>query len=253
FGEEAPPVGIMVDGTALKDCYAKGVSEGFAASSDKTEAPSAVSVLRRTLAESNEKCVICAVGPLTNIGALLQSEADEISPLSGTQLVREKCDKMVLMAGGFVPDESGKVTAEWNVKCDIPAAQAVSTLCPVPIAWLPFETGFDMITGKPLMDKYGMDSPISMAFILFRWAKDGRHSWDPATALYAVEGVGEWFSEVRGRVTVTDEGITVLSPDSEGMHCVINMNTEGRTVEQAKKVTAEYLDGCVMKLHAERV
>lgn len=156
FGEEAPTVGVMVGGNPFDDHYAKSISEGFATSSDKAEAPSAVSVLRRALAECDRKCVICAVGPLTNIGALLRSEADDISPLSGVELMREKCEKAVLMAGRFVPDHTGELTAEWNIKCDITAAQTVALLCPVPIAWLPYETGIDMITGKPIMNRYGM-------------------------------------------------------------------------------------------------
>ena len=249
FGEDAPHVGVMVNGNPFDDHYALGLDERFATESDRAPADSAVTVLRQALASCNEKVVICAVGPLTNIGALLKSGADDISPLNGVELVQEKCEEIILMAGRFIPDKSGAVPAEWNVKCDIPAARAVAELSPVPFAWLPHETGIDMITGKALKDKYGMNSPIPASFFLFPDAKEGRHSWDPATALYTVEGAKDLFTEVRGCVTVDEQGVTVLEHNSDYDDRVILVNTNENNEAQAKAKVAEYLDNCVMKLH----
>lgn len=249
FGEEAPPIGVMTEGTPLKDHYAAELDRRFAKEKHRYPALDAVSALRKTLAESEEKAVICAVGPLTNISALLKSQGDDVSPLSGIELVKEKCAKMVLMAGRFIPDGTGSISAEWNVKCDIDAARNVATLCPVPLAWLPHETGLDMITGRPMKEKYGMSTPISASFFLFQWAENGRHSWDPAAALYTVEGCGEFFKEIKGKVTVDENGVTHLQKDEKGSHCVIVMNTEKQTEAEAKQRTAEYLDRCVMALH----
>jgi len=247
-GEEAPPVGVMVDGNPFGDHYVRGIDERFAAECDRLSADCAVSVLRRALAESDGETVICAVGPLTNIGALLKSEADDNNPLSGVQLVKEKCSRIVLMAGQFAPDEKGEVKPEWNVKCDIPAARTVADLTPVPLAWLPFEAGWDMITGRPMMAKYGDASPIALSFKLFPWATDGRHSWDPATALYAVEGCGDFFTEHHGRVSVDENGVTSIV-DGLDKDCVVCVNM-GKCCEiDAKAKVAAYLDECVMKLH----
>ena len=249
FGEKAPTVGVMVNGNPFDDHYVKGIDERFAAEEDRAPAESAVTVLRRTLTECENKAVICAVGPLTNISALLRSKPDAISPLDGVQLVKEKCSRMVLMAGQFTPDKNGTIPAEWNVKCDIPAAQTVADLSPVPLAWLPFETGWDMITGRPMMEKYGDSSPIALSFKLFPWAKDGRHSWDPATALYAVEGCGKFFTERRGRVSVDENGITSITENPQDKNCVLFINIANASESETKTATAAYLDKAVMKLH----
>ena len=252
FGEDVPPVGIMVGGMGLDDRYAQKVAENFANEADCAPAECAVTVLRRALAECSEKTVICAVGPLTNIGALLQSAPDDVSPLCGTELVAQKCERLVLMAGMFAPDKNGKMQSEWNVKCDIPAARAVAELSPVPIAWLPFETGWDMITGVPMIEKYGETSPIALSFILFPGAVNGRHSWDPATALYAVEGCGEFFVERHGKVVVDENGVTSINDDILDNDCAIFVNKDKYGENEMKSKIAEYLNLSVMKLHGNR-
>ena len=251
FGETAPEVGVMVGGNPFDDHYVKAIDERYATDEDRRPAEPAAAVLRRALASCDGKAVICAVGPLTNIAALLCSEPDGISPLSGVELVAEKCEKMVLMAGEFTPNSKGEIGAEWNVKCDIPAARTVAEISPVPLVWLPFETGFDMITGRPMMKKYGETSPISLSFKLYPWATDGRHSWDPATALYAVEGCGEFFIERHGRVSVDEKGVTTQCENGVDENCVLFQNIADSTVQETKDKTAEYLDSAVMKLHGE--
>ena len=252
FGEDAPPVGVMVGGMGLDDRYAQKVAESFATEEDKAPAEPAVTVLRRALAECDGKTTVCAVGPLTNIGALLESQPDGISPLNGIELVAEKCDRLVLMAGLFTPNSKGEVTAEWNVKCDISAARIVADSSPVPIAWLPFETGWDMITGIPMIEKYGEASPIALSFILFPSAKNGRHSWDPATALYTVEGCKDFFIERHGRVTVNENGVTSIVDNKLDNNCVLFINTATVNETEMKAKIAEHLNNSVMKLHKNR-
>ena len=249
FGEAVPPVGVMVDGNPFDDHYTKGIDERFANDEERVPAEPAAVVLRRALVQCEGKAIICAVGPLTNIAALLCSEPDDISPLGGVGLVKEKCEKLVLMAGEFTPNSKGELNAEWNVKCDIPAARSVADLSPVPIAWLPFETGWDMITGKTMMEKYGEASPISLAFKLYPWAKEGRHSWDPATALYAIEGCGKFFVERHGRVSVDENGVTRLQCGEDDGSCVLFMDMDSCCEKDIKNRAAAYLDAVVMKLH----
>ena len=250
FGEEAPPVGIMINGNPFSDHYTKGIDERFATDEDRTPAESAVTVLRRTLATTEGKTVICAVGPLTNIAALLNSNADGFSPLNGVELVKEKCSRIVVMAGEFTPDEKGEIPAEWNVKCDITAARTVADHSPVPLAWLPFETGENMITGRPMIAKYGDSSPIGLSFKLFPWASDGRHSWDPATALYTVEGCGDHFTEHHGKVSVDENGVTSITNDPQDNNCAIFINIANNNLDESKNKVAEYLDSVVMTLHS---
>lgn len=249
FGEPMPPVGRMVGGAHIPDQYVRDMAEKFADKADFEEAEPAARVLRRALAESNGECVICAVGQFTNIAALLASEPDDISELGGVELVREKCRELVVMAAKLRSNDP-----EWNVKWDVPAAREMFDICPVPITVLPSETGIDMITGADAVTKYGEATPLTQSFILFNTrickscnpATSGRHSWDPATAVYAVEGVKEYLiKSERGRIEITDEGSTSFIPCESGNVRVLWPNTAGGISEQeAKDKMAAYINEC---------
>jgi inosine-uridine nucleoside N-ribohydrolase len=246
FGEPVPPIGRMVGGVVLEDRYAEKVAKVFATDEDYAEASTAVSLLRKTLSECKEKCVICAVGQFTNIAQLLESKADDISPLDGISLVKEKCEKMVLMAGKFREDENGVYSADWNIRCDIPSAKVMFELSPVPFVILPSETGKFMMTGKAACDKYGESNPLTKSFFCFFNARNGRHSWDPATAVYCCEGVKHYLSETEnGYVTLTDGGITYFKPDKSGNCTVLVNKTDGCTEAESKARMAKYIDECV--------
>ena len=251
IGEPVPAIGGPVGDAKNYDNYCTSVLNRFG-DGEIREYPDAVTVLRRALAGS-ENAVLCAIGPMNNIAALLQSEGDEISPLDGVSLVREKCAKVVLMAGGFVPGGDGRNIPEWNALVDVPATQAVVRLCPVPLVFLPFETGFDMITGCPMMKKYGEDTPLSHSFIHYGDTREigGRHSWDPATLVYAVEGCRDFFDESpRGMVRVDHEGRTVLNAGENGLHSYLTIKPQGNlTEQQCKDRIAAYIDSCAIAAH----
>jgi hypothetical protein len=62
------------------------------------ELPSAIEVYRRALAEAEDGSVtILTVGEVNVIPRLLDSPADEVSPLTGYQLVARKCSRIVSM------------------------------------------------------------------------------------------------------------------------------------------------------------
>ncbi len=251
LGETAPPIGHALDGTKAFDTYASCVVEAFG-SSKPFPTPDSVSVLRQALA-SSESAVLCAIGPLTNLAALLESKGDAINPLDGVSLMRKHCQRLVLMAGGFVPGEDGKNRPEFNAYVDVEATKKTVALCPVPMVFLPFETGLDMLTGKPMMDTYGDKTPLSFSFIHHGRTREqgGRHSWDPATVLYAVEGLTDRFAQSEGgRVTVDDEGRTVLKAEENGMHSVLTIKAhDGMTELEAKARIAAYIDNCAMTAH----
>ena len=251
LGEKIPPIGQMTHGKAITDNYCKDVADKFATDADRIATPDAVSVLRKALNES-ENAVICAVGPLTNISDLLLSRPDEISPLDGVQLVKAKCSKVVMMAGWFTPEKGQPLKTEWNVLCDITACRNVAALCPVPMVWLPWETGNEMKTGRPVLDKYGDGNPLALAFTKYPWVDaDGRHSWDPATAVYSVEGKREFFKETIGDVSVDEEGRTRIKENKNGMHTVLTMaEIEGKTELELKAECAKYIDGCSLDIYA---
>jgi len=179
-----------------------------------------VKALRRMLADSDEKITLVATGPLYNIGRLLDSKADEVSPLDGVSLVREKVELLAVMGGNFenTLKDYPEIFAEWNIRCDIKAAQTTVDKCPVKTVFLPFEAGYDMITGAENVKKYGEDRPSSYSFIC-HGSRNGRHSWDPATALYAIYGEYGCFEESpAGTISINDNGITSFAECENGLH-----------------------------------
>lgn len=90
--------------------------------------------------------LVC-IGPLNNISALLSSASDSVSPLNGRELVEKSVSRIAVMGGDF---RRGVPEAEYNIKCNIAAAQLVAERCPVPLIYAGFEIGADVLTGKSL-------------------------------------------------------------------------------------------------------
>ncbi len=250
-GLPIPEVGTMVGGTPFTDYYCEKTCAKFAVEEDYAPCETAVRVLRRALV-SSEKAVLCAIGPLTNIGALFVSEGDDISPLCGADLVKEKCDRMILMAGCFVTDEKGDRMPEFNVKLDAPASINAVKNCPVPIVFLPFETGFNINSGKAVTDKFGESNVLSKVFTEYPHKRNGNnHSWDPATVVYAIEGAREFFKESeKGTVTVDENGRTFFEADENGNHVYLTMNVpEGKSEQDIKDACGKYLDDTAIELY----
>lgn len=95
------------------------------------DAPEAVGLLRRVLSQQPDGSVVMVVvGFSTNISRLLDSPADQHSPLKGRELVAQKCKLLSMMAGSF--GETGR-SKEYNVYIDLPAAKNVFANWPTPL------------------------------------------------------------------------------------------------------------------------
>ena len=80
----------------------------------------------------------------------------------------------------------------------------------------PFEMSLKILTGKPLIEKYGKNHPAALALLL-NGCNDGRSSWDTSKALYAVEGeAGVMKLSERGFVSVRENGVTDFKADPAG-------------------------------------
>ncbi len=214
------------DGTALLEGTGTNISDR----------PTGCEVYRKTLAQLPDKsAVIICVGMASNIGELLDSEPDEISPLTGRELIESKVKTLYIMAGCFekVPriDVQGKyLYAEYNVLGDIPLAQKVLETWPTDLVLLPLEAGMDYpcIREDVLTDYAGQTS--SLLYLTFsRWDPDdapsnvGEHWWDPLLVAYALDSsASSCFAEpVRGVVTVEDDGKTTFEEKDDGNTVVI--------------------------------
>ena len=203
---------------------------------DIADRPSGCEVYREVLASlpDNSAVIIC-VGMASNIGELLDSEPDDISPLSGRELVEQKVKTLYIMAGCFDKveriDKPGEyLYAEYNVLGDIPLAQKVLQSWPADLVLLPLEAGMAYpCIGEDVLSDYA-DQPSSLLYLTFsRWDTDdapsnvGEHWWDPLIVAYALDDSAlDCFAEpVRGSVTVSDDGNTTFEAAEDGNTVVI--------------------------------
>lgn len=217
------PLGIDLDatdfeGTHLK--YQKNLAP-FAVRYRKNEdAENAVRLYRRLLSESDGNVEIVEVGFLQVFSDLLLSEGDDISPESGLSLVKNKVKKVWVMAGKW-DEEGGREHNFCNNHRSRNGGEIFCRLCPVPVTFLGFEIGVNVISGNEL----------SHGDFLYKGfydhgSKDGRCSWDPMTALMAVIGDEEkaGYYTVRGTARLDkDTGKNFFTEDENGLHRFVKM------------------------------
>lgn len=201
------------------------------------DAPEATTLLRRILtAESDGSVVIVQVGFSSNLARLLDSPPDEISPLSGRDLVARKVRQLSVMAGAFKPI-GGKRHLEYNVVKDIPAAKKVATAWPTPVVWSGFEIGIALPYPAISIERdyrYVPHHPLAEAYVLYQPPPHNRSTWDLTAALYAVRPDRGYFElSEPGRVIVEDDGETRFEPVPDGPHRYLVLRPEmaGRVTE----------------------
>jgi inosine-uridine nucleoside N-ribohydrolase len=177
--------------------------------------PDAVPVYRKVLAEQPDtSVVIVTVGFMTNLADLLQSPADSLSPLSGRDLVKLKVKRLVSMAGGFPEGH------EFNVHMDSIASKLVFENWPTPVVFTGFEIGWEIRTGLRLIHSDLENHPAKDVFrISIPMAPEdslGRMSWDETAVLIAVYGTKDFFTTVRGRIIVNENGSNGWVDDPQG-------------------------------------
>ena len=191
------------------------------------DAPTAVEVLRRTLAAAPDgSVVVVQVGFSTNLANLLASPADAIHPLGGRELFAKKVKLVSIMAGAFtkIPNDKGELGdhREYNVAEDIPSIKKLVELCDVPILWSGFEIGLNLTYPHQSILKdyrYVAHHPVSEAYVAYIPPPHDRPTWDLTSVLAAVRPDRGYFEVSKpGRVTVTDDALTVFAEDPQGKH-----------------------------------
>lgn len=183
-----------------------------------SEAQDAVTLYRKILAsQPDESVTLITVGFFTNIANLLQSNPDEFSTLSGTELVKKKVVKMVSMAGYF-PEGS-----EFNVNQDPSASRYVVDHFPKPIIFSGFEIGKKIHTGIPLIRNEAIvNSPVKDAFSISipmdEQDKNGRMSWDQTAVYVATLGFEKYFTLEEGKMNVADDGSNKWDRSGKGQY-----------------------------------
>jgi inosine-uridine nucleoside N-ribohydrolase len=179
------------------------------------EAADAVKLYRKILAEqADESVVIITVGFFTNIAGLLQSPADEVSRLTGLELVNKKVLKMVSMAGKF---PSG---SEFNVEEQTAASRYVFEHWTKPILFSGFEIGKEIKSGMPLIQSAMQNNPVKDVFKISipksREDSSGRMSWDQTAVFVAINGFKPYYRLEKGKIHVAADGSNTWSADASG-------------------------------------
>ncbi|MFN6137402.1 MAG: nucleoside hydrolase, partial [Planctomycetota bacterium] len=214
------------------------------------DAPTAVEVLRRTLAAAQDgSVVVVQVGFSTNLANLLASPADAIHPLGGRELFAKKVKLVSIMAGAFtkIPNDKGELGdhREYNVAEDIPSIKKLVELCDVPILWSGFEIGLNLTYPHQSILKdyrYVAHHPISEAYIAYIPPPHDRPTWDLTSVLAAVRPDRGYFEVSKpGRVTVTDDALTVFAEDPQGKHryLILNPASTERTREALVQLSSQ--------------
>ncbi len=212
YGRGNLPIGVPKGpGVDIHSKYARAVAEAFGgAIKSDADAPDAVEVMRRVLESQPDSSVtLVTVGYLTNVAGLLDSAARDGS-LSGMDLARRKVSRWICMGGNFIGspardrfDAKGKLD-NVNFTRDAKSTLRAIDRWPGPIVFVGREvasvpSGVAIGAGFTALPEH---HPVRAAYAhYFGGVPKNRHVADPATVLYAVRGLRDyWDIEPRGDI-----------------------------------------------------
>ena len=258
YGREVP-VGINYERqTSERGVYAGAICDLYPNSYPSEKfgtadfAPDTLTVLRKTLAESEDGSVTLVVtGNLCSMAKLALSQGDDISPMSGQELIEKKLRRTVVMGGRFFeswpmvifPDgqSSGTpVTKEWNIKgSGLSAAQAACDEWTGELIFASYELGSYIKTMVKYPERARKGDPVALAYEIHNRGR-GRCSWDQTAMLEAIRPGKYWNYHAFGRITVDDEFVTHWHPDGTYKHTYLLPKAD---YEDIRKTIDDILDG----------
>jgi hypothetical protein len=211
------PIGIDLNATDFggNPPYQKRLSQFAKKYHSNADAKDGVKLYRTLLASAKTPVELIEIGYPQVLAALLLSKPDEISNLSGVELLKNKVSKIWMMAGKWDnnPDKENNFARNERSRA---AASIFCDICPVPITFLGWEVGASVITGGDLKK----DDPLYLA-LCDHGSPNGRSSWDPMLCLLALIGNEEkaGYSAVSGKASVDAKtGENYFSVSKEGLH-----------------------------------
>lgn len=251
YGAPDIPIGVVRDGpTKEEGKYLKATDDETKYPRDLKsgeDAPDALVLLRKTLAAQPDQSIsLIQVGFFTNFARLLDTPADDHSPLNGRDLVAKKVKLLSIMAGAFQTiGGHNNHYIEYNVKYDIPAAQKLAKEWPTPIVWSGFEIGIAAAYPHVSIERdfnYVPHHPIKESYYLYNPPPHDRPTWDLTSVLAAVYPDRDYFTlSVSGNVTVEDDGFTRFRKKDNGRDQFLIMDEAqtARVREACVQLTSE--------------
>lgn len=219
-GKSGIPLGIDLSATDFggNPPYQARLAPYATSYKSNADAEDIVRLYRRLLAAATEPVEIVEIGYLQGFTAFMRSTGDDISPKSGLELLSEKVTKMWVMAGKWDADGEKENNFCRNDRSRT-AAEELCRLCPVPITFLGWEVGVDVLTGG----KLGEDDHLHLA-LCDHGSGGGRCSWDPMTVHMALIGdeKAAGYRTVRGKATVDAvTGRNYFTQSADGLHAYV--------------------------------
>ncbi len=183
--------------------------------------PEGYKLYRRLLAQADDASVVfIAVGPYTNVARLLDSPADEISPLTGVELVAKKVKLLSVMGGTYNDDTFNN--PEWNIMQDLDASKTLFARWPTQLVASGSEVGVRILypASSVLADfKGGEQAPLCVSYKAYLPMPYDRPTWDLTSVLYAVEpGDSRLGISEPGTITIAEDGYSRFTPVEGGKH-----------------------------------
>ena len=181
-----------------------------------------VSLYRRLLTDADDGTVeLLEVGYLPVLAGLLTSEPDEASVLSGIELVRAKVSHIWCMGGNWERDGIGQENNFCRNRRASEAAHTVLSLCPIPMTFLGYEIGEDVIAHPPL----NSTDLIRIAFDT-HGSSHGRCAWDPMLVHLAA------FADPTAAGYTTVNGIAAVNRENGENHFFVTTDGQHRYVKK---------------------
>ena len=250
YGHGDVPVGLVKDGVTPEDgkyvgrileikkddgSFAYPCPEGW-------EPEDSVKLLRKVLADAKDHSVVIAqVGFSTNLARLLDSPADDISPLTGRELAAKKVRLLSAMAGAFCfQDDQWKEHPEFNVVLDVPSAKKVFAEWPSDILFSGFELGVKVnMPGTSMLNDYQQNkyNILRDSYDFYRGLASGQPTWDLTSVLFVLrpeDGRGYYSISDRFEVQIQDDGKTRYTMNPNGRsRCFLTTPEQRIRVEEA--------------------
>jgi len=225
-GVDNIPMGIDLEATDFggKPPYQKRLAGLPSRYNCNKEVGDAVKLYRSILSESEEPVEILEIGYPQVLAGLLESQGDALSDRSGLELVREKVSKIWVMAGKWDEDAGRENNFARNPRSRR-AGSIFCEKCPVPVTFLGWEVGYDVITGDILEE-----NDILYQVLCDHGSAKGRMSWDPMLALLALVG-----DEAKAGYDVV-QGTASVDPESGENHFVVSPQGIHKYVIKKKEI-----------------
>jgi len=206
------------------------------------------------LRQKNNSVTYLTVGHTNGLYELLVSEPDEISPLSGKELIHKKVKCWVAMGGLEANNQDCIYTKDWNFFRNGTAPSTAFLVKNFPKPFYIVATGSDIFTGKSLLET-PENNIIRKAYETWlenttnQTLSDQRPSWDLIGVYYAVIGLGEYLQREEPGYLDFDTGkgaIWIRGKNEKQHHFIL-------TKKEKKKDFEAYLNEMIATQPSEKI